>query len=240
MASKKEIILNRKVIGTLDVLAQNDKLYRRYMLFQGVYYIPDNIKIKMSYVRNVANLNNEEKVHDEYFIMKNIREFYETDNCKSSRDDIDISIDIINKGSYNLGYSINYIGNSIISICPYRYMYSNAANKKAYIYNNSTFLVTKFFEKYIKNRIKNNSYEKIDKWLEETELILGDICTKKDIINREYNNRYDNRLFTHMSIYWVRKANDHLKGCKPEIPDKPWNNSIDNYGIKEFLEEKDN
>lgn len=246
---KKETILNKKVIDTLNVLSENDKSYRRCMLFQGLYYIPNNIKIKMSYVRNVANLNNEEKVHDEYFMMKNIREFYNSDHCKYTKEDIKISTDIASKGSYKLkkGYSGKYTDKSIISICPYRYMYSNAVNKEAYIYNNTTFLITKFFEEYIKTRMKNNPDEKKHKWLKESELIIGDICTKKeiqDIINREYDNRKDNRfntLYYHMPIYWVNKANNHLNEWNPNIRDKPWNNRINNnIIIKSFLEEEDN
>lgn len=238
---KKETISNKKVIDTLDMLAENDKSYRRCMLFQGLYYIPNNIKIKMSYVKNVANLNNEEKIHDEYFMMKNIREIYNADSCKNTVEDIEISIDICNEGSYNLGCSVTCSDKSIISICPYRYMYSNAVNKEAYIYNNNTFLITKFFEEYIKVRIKRNNKEKKDHWIKISESILGDICTKKeiqDIINRAYSNRYDKKfmnLLPHMPIYWVRSANEDLKKYKP------WENRIeDNDIIKEFLEEKNN
>lgn len=238
---KKETILNKKVIDTLDMLTENDKSYRRCMLFQGLYYIPNNIKIKMSYVKNVANLNNEEKVHDEYFMMKNIREFYNADSYKNTGEDIEISTDIVDKGSYNLECCVEYSDKSIISICPYRYMYSEAVNKEAYIYNNNTFLITKFFEEYIKVRIKNNDEEKKDNWIKLSESILGDICTKKeiqDIINREYSKRYNksfNKLLPHMPIYWVRKANKDLK------EDKPWENRIEhNEIIKGFLEEKNN
>lgn len=245
----KETIPNKWIVEMLDMLAENDKAYKRCMLFQGLFYIPKHIKVKMSYVKNVANLNNEEKNHDEYFMMKSIRQIYQGNRLTKAVDSLHIGTDLVSKNTYELRNDVQEPNTSIkiLSSCPYRYMFSTALNKETYTYNDNTFLITKFFEEYIKYRMKWEEKSEVD-WKKEGKRILGDICTDKeimDIIVKGYADRYNSfkLLNIDMPIYWVKKVREQIKPeTYPPNDTEPWKRRVPieklNHSIQMLLSEE--
>lgn len=247
----KEMIKNKWAWETLEMIGESDQAYKRCMLFQGLYYIPKHIKVKLSYVKNVANLNNEEKTHDEYFLMRSIREFYPVKKDEASKGD-EASEQVkearLNKKeTYNIRaqVQVSKIESKLISSCPYRYMYSAALNKPAYVYNDNTFLSTKFFSEYIKYRMKNG-IKLEEEWQEEGRKILGDICTEKqivDMVKRAYEDKNTkfNILNRDLPIYWVNKVRDQEKPSNyPK--NQPWKERVSSYKgatkrVQQFLNE---
>lgn len=153
-------INNKGIAQILELVREQDQSYRACMFFQGLYYLrpysrKHKVKVKISYVVNNVNLNDTETKHEEYFVIKELR------NLMGKRkfnviSDIDLEVDntfkpIVSPISIE---SNRFSEKSLISLCPYKYFYSEALGIEPDIYINNDFQVKKLYQEYIRDRIR--------------------------------------------------------------------------------------
>lgn len=246
----EEAVNNKWVAHMLKKIVENEQAYKRCMFFQGLFYLPKEVNVRLSYVKNVANLNNDEKNHDEYFFMKGMRKAFGAGECIKVSDAEGMKTSILAKTTHEIA-AVNESNEvvRILSECPYKYMFSAAINEEPYVYNENNFLIIKFFEEYIEYCIKKNENDvrqlTKEEWKNASNRLLGDICTEKeiaDIIERAFSNKSNGFIRLNLNIpkFWVKDVKEQKKPHK--YPDgEPWKERVNknnfNKTIKDFLEE---
>ena len=234
----RDMIVNTWLYNVLYSINEEDINYKAAMLFNGLYYLRPyskngKIKVRISYIINNVKLSNEENKHNEYFIMKNLRESFglRTNKPVKDRATWKESLKRLDDGDEN--FMISDAGTRVFSLCPYKYFYSVALGKNPYEYGNNNFQLKRLYQEFIRDIIRNCEDKEDEKKLKEklidmSKKIMSDIILEKEmneIIAFELKQQKRAKAFyfyPDLKYFWASQVKEQEKPENYPKEDKPW------------------
>lgn len=178
----EDFVSNKENITLMNVVTKNNVKYKRCLLFQGLYYLINDtkIKLKLSYIRY-----QDDKIHTPYYLLEQLLDIIQYKEDSKELGEIILKKET-NQCNHEIDISWDKKAKEIMSCCPYKFMYSYGLKMPPEQYTNE--LQVKF---YCGMLIKN--------WI-----IKYAIKVKK-----EYPNLEDEK-FIEVVDAWVNGASDKL------------------------------
>lgn len=130
-----DFIVSKDISFLINTIYKNNVLYKRCLLFQGIYYLLNNpiISLKLSYIENQGDCK-----HTPYYILDmimNVGKDLDESNCENTKKITDI---VGNKSVYKFKVDNLWDDEAVekFSCCPYKFMHGYIVNNKNEYYKN--------------------------------------------------------------------------------------------------------